>query len=187
MEGDGTPVSQKEAEDALNPVGFEFWIGQVLMVAGVVVGIWLSARAGFQEAARFTQAQDIRLARNTLRVVAKEFERNIEQIRACRSDVENNVPSKIRIHTLQHEKATGKSFMTAVDPRVLDEIDRLYLDAQGDLIPEFQHGAVEARDKKRVFAKIDHLIERAEKTIRPLLQTQEAALNAAEARLKGGS
>ncbi len=181
------PAKQEpEEEDELNPVGVEFWLGQILMIGGVAAGIWLSARAGFSEAARFSQHQDLRLARNTLRVVRKELDENLRQVRLARANLEKGKPTRVELRTLHLQKASGKSYMTAVNPRVLAEIERLYAGPLDRVLPEIKEGPIDPREVKRQLVTLERVLARADKTVLPLLAAQEEELARLEAKVRGG-
>ncbi|MBI2899487.1 MAG: hypothetical protein HYY17_04840 [Planctomycetes bacterium] len=186
MTDDAAAKPADEIEDSLNPIGFEFWIGQVLTVVGVAVGIWLSARAGFTEAARFSQVQDYRLARNTLRVLRKELDGNLDQMRKARADVEKGRDVRIQLRTLHMETAAGKPYMATVNPRVVAEVERLYTDAQRELVERLHEGRADPRDVPRIVKALGRILERAERIVLPLIDSQEKALDQAEARLGEG-
>lgn len=176
----------EEEEDELDPIGPDFWIGQLLMIVAVFLGILITANLGFTQAARFSQHEEFRLARNTLAVVKTELEENLREVRAARDRFQQNQDGPIELGTENLVAASTKPYMTLVDPSLLYEIERLFTHP----IPEFvkamatrRLGEGERKEGARLFGEI---LERSEKVVLPLLAAQEKALAEAEQRLEAG-
>src|SRR5688572_29556175 len=157
-----------EKEEELDPIGPDFWMGQVLIVVAVFFGIWLTTRIGFTQAARFTQHEEFRQARNTLAVVRTELEDNLRAVKAAPARLLENSDGPIEISTSNLAAAATKPYMQIVDPALIAEIERLFTYP----IPEYVHvmntrrmGDEERKEAARLFQGI---IDRTESFVLPL-------------------
>ena len=178
---------EEEEDDCLDPVGISFWLGQGFMILGVVVGIWLAARAGFSEAARFSKHQDARLSRNTLRSVRSEFEENLNQVRSARDRLKRNQKAQVAIQTPILEAASGQSYMSLVDPMLLSEVERVLVHpllAAAKLLADLDRIEQYPEQRDWILGILEKTLSYAETKILPLFDLQEKALQQLETQLK---
>lgn len=173
-------------EDALNPIGLDFWLGQIFMLGAAVAAIWFAARAGFTEAARFSQYDECRTAQKTLTIVRTELEENLEEIRAARKQLEEGKPLRLELKTVNLQIASSKSFGSLIDPGVLAQIEALLGPPLPATIETFSRGAVDGEERKSVHRMLTAVLDRADRVVLPMLRRQEQLLEAAELQLRGG-
>lgn len=171
-------------EQELNPVGPEFWIGQILMVGGVVVGIWLAGRSGFAEAMRFSKQENARQARSALRALRLELELNLHEVRIARDRVREKKRVNVPIRTPYLDSASSRPYMTLVDPRLVPEILKLLrYPLQKALQAVEGTGPVEKVDLDRVLEILDEVLDQAGPRVLSMLREEERKLDEALARL----
>ncbi len=184
-----SPKPDRESEweeQELNPVGPDFWIGQILVGVGVAVGIWLAARAGFAEAVRFTKHENARQARSTLRALRLELEVNLREIRAAREHLRENQPATLQLRTTYVDAASGRPYMAIVDPRLIPEILKVLRYPLSEAAERLRTPrGFERREQEQIAATLDEVLEQAEKYVLPLLRTEEERLDSLLASLGG--
>lgn len=175
-------MSEYEEDDSLNPIRPEFWVGQILMVAGVAAGVWIAARAGFTEAVRFATAEDHRQAQIARGVLKAEFERNLEVVRDARARTEaRRRIEPLSLDTSFLEKAESEPFLSVLDPALLSELQR-FVGAPLSMITGKSHHALAV---ETYLAFCDKALGLAENSILPLFAREERRLSEAIARIEG--
>ena len=175
---DEKPPPQPEA-DSLDPLGFEFFAGQGVVLLGVVVGVLLAARFGFSGAIALTDREDARRALTALQLVDAELVANVADLKLARDKLACGDSPRAELHTSTLEAAAGKPYMVQVDPALLADVEKLFtypipelvqsLHAPNGLLPE-QRDAAQAQ-----FTKV---VDRAESSVLPRLRAEEARLAA---------
>jgi hypothetical protein len=185
----GEPAAGKPdaGDDSLDPVGPEFWIGQMLMIVGVVGGILLAARAGFSEASRFSKHEDYRQARIVLGVVRQELEGNLRELRDARENIRAGRIRGVSLGTSYLERASVQPCMSMVDPTLLSEIVKLLDYPLSRAVERMnQPQGLEESERGHLEAIFSGVLDRAEKEVLPLLAVEEATLAKAEERYREG-
>ena len=179
-EGAPPPAVEEEEDwrkqDELHPIGFEFWCKQTLSIVSVVLGVFLAARAGFAQAARFSQRNDEHQALVTLQIVRAELEDNLAALRAARDRLRAGGVVVVEVETECLEAAIAQPNMIRVDPLLLFEIEALF-------DPSFQQVLVPLREarppkelREHAATRFTEVLERADEVVLPWVARQEEAL-----------
>lgn len=172
-------------DESMNPLGWDFWLGQLLTLGAAAFSVWLATRAGFTEAARFTQHQEFRAARNVLRLVRSDLEFSLGELRASRESIKTDkfVEPELRLENLR--LATQRSPGGVIDPRLFAEILLLFEPEVREYLDTIPKGSLREKIQREEFGKLlDRVFDHADRTVMPKLSQQEHALDAAEARLR---
>ncbi|MBI2901088.1 MAG: hypothetical protein HYY17_12955 [Planctomycetes bacterium] len=176
-------------DECLNPIGIELWLGQALLIVGIVIGIYLAASVGFRETNRYAKREDLFQARRSLGFVRQEFEANLATLRAFRDrtkDKKGGASLPLPVRTSYLEAASAQPYMVLVDRALLMEMTRLMtgypfalLWTDTEKLPKkFVVG------EEHAFEICAEALEHAEKTILPKLAAEEKALDEAIANLE---
>lgn len=177
-------MAEDEEEDCLNPIGFDFWIGQLFMIAAAVGAVWWASRAGFREAARFSQYEECLTAQKTLKIVRAELEGNLREVREARERVREKKPAAFEVKLENLQWAAAKSFGSRIDPALFQAIEKLFGHPLPDLVQSIARGSWEQVDRDYAIRILTRVLDRAEKVVLPMLESQERNLAAAEAKLQ---
>ncbi|MBI2901091.1 MAG: hypothetical protein HYY17_12970 [Planctomycetes bacterium] len=181
--------SPPEDEESISPIGVEFWLGQVLMVAGVAAGIWIATRTGFADAARFAQMEDYRFARGTLASVRREMEDNLRQVRDAKARIEDGKNAKISVDLTFLDAAASKPYMSLVDPELLSGVEKLFvhpLPKVAELLDKITEFDKFPDQRKWVLEVLTKILDRAKDHVLPMFNREERELERHETRLRVG-
>lgn len=143
-------------DEGLDPLGLEFWLGQLLLIAGATAGVIVAAKVGFAQATRLARHEDQRLAATALALVADELDDDLAQVARARDALRANRPAHLAIATDALDAAEGQAYLSSVDPEPLAEVELLFagripavadLLAQGDLTDEERADAAAILDR----------------------------------------
>jgi len=179
-----TSPSLPAGDVSLNPIGPDFWLGQVVLLGAAVAAIWFAARAGFSEAARFAQYEECRTAQKTIAIVRRELEGNLQSIRDVRERTRSGEFFRFRISTVNLRVASERSFGSLIDPAVLYEVESLFDRSFLALMEAMTHGRLSEEDAGTVRRELERVLERAQRVVEPMLERQEQVLREAESRLR---
>ncbi len=176
-------MTEEAEEDCLNPIGFDFWIGQLFVIVAAVGAVWWASRAGFREAARFAQYEECVTAQKTLKIVRAELEENLREVRATRERVQEKKPLTLELKLEKLQWAAGKSFGSRMDPTLFQAIEMLFGNPLPGMIQNLTRGQMEQEDRDYAVRVLTRVLDRAQKVVLPMLESQERILAAAESRL----
>lgn len=185
------PEKASEGDDVLDPIGPELWIGQVLVILGIIGGIYLAGKVGFREMTRFTAREDYYQARRMLAFVRTEFEQNLSELRATRDSLQAgkraflgaNVTVPIRTQYL--EAASTQEYMFVVNAELLRDIARLFSGYPLILIREGYLPKGKGMLEESALKICQEAVEQAEPLLRRF-QAEEKALEDAIQRMEKG-
>lgn len=171
-------------EDELHPLGIEFWCKQLLSVAAVVLGVFLAARAGFEQAARFAQHEDHRQALITLQIVRAELEDNVATLRSARDRLKAGGNVVVELDTECLEAAGAQPNMIRVDPLLLAEVEALFDHTFEQALVPLREARPPKDLKEKAADRFTQVLERADRVVLPWVKREEEALKARSARLE---
>lgn len=177
-------MAEEEEEDCLNPIGFDFWIGQIFMIVAAVGAVWWASRAGFREAARFSQYEECLASQKTLKIVRAELEENLREVRAARERVQEKKSPAFEVKLENLQWAAGKSFGSRIDPTLFQAIEKLFGHPLPNLIQVVALGQMQQEERDYAVRVLTRILETADKVVLPMMESQERILVAADARLQ---
>lgn len=182
------PAGPEEPEPELDPLSMEFFLGIIVSMAAVVLGVYLAAAAGFSEASRFALLEDYHAASSSLTMVRAEFESNMQRLRDARQGLKDKRPFvPVEIETAYFDAATSTSAMDLVDPLVLYEIERVYTRPLPKAISiASTRGRNHVKVEQYAIEVFTRCLSRADTVVLPLLDSAQRGLTDAEAELKAG-
>jgi len=186
------PDEKPPAPDEREPrdlIGWEFWAGKVvLVILSALLAVWLAVRSGSSDATRFQQLRDVSAARNTLRVIKTEIEKNVAAIKSARAEIRDRREPELEVSLDSLRLAAGKSYASLIDAALLADIDRVYAwplpELQANMAKGgFRNAGREVHDW--YIGILDSIVDRSEKVLLPMIAEQDKALAAREQALGG--
>jgi hypothetical protein len=147
--------------------------------------VWLAVRAGFTEAARYSQYNHIRAARNALKVIEGETRANVAQLKRLREEMKTKRVAEIDLRTDSIRQGASKSYAALLDPALLCEVERLFAFPMSDVEELLRRPGRLADEERDQISKIcTRVIDRAEKVVIPMIEAQDRELESVERRLR---